>query len=446
MTQHESVAHKDQAETYQPSHKVEQDFRANQPKQNRTATVTWVQRIGVWIGIAFNPGVMTAGGGVATMLPLSRLLIIMFIGAILLTTIVITHGIICRRLRHPLAKRAAAIFGQGIGAYVLNILIAFGMVGWVGFFIGITGVSLGNVLQIEGWWSNWVGALIMATALFIFSAMGMNRWNVLVWITTSAAVGVAIITLIAVGAPAKLSEILAQDTIMPENQFAAIIWIITSVVTYGILFSLRIGDFTWDLRSDRDVIYNGLCLFFPLCASLSIGAILYNVTGDWNIPDILAPTDLALLGQVFLLVSVIAPVMGSMISGALALQTLNPFQGDPNPRMQLWANGLICVIGFLLGATRFDYNLLPMIDLLGAILPPALVVLLVTSALKQKPPTSHTLAAWWIGAAVALVFKLQGQLIHIAVGAVVAIAVLAVLHLMRPRFVSGWFILRWSIR
>ena len=92
--------------------------------------------------------------------------------------------------------------------------------------------------------------------------------------------GGGIVALIAVGLPET------WQTSAEAVQMTDIAWVVGSIVAYGILFTLRNGDFTWDLHSDSDVMKDGLALLIPLTLSLVIGALLFAQTGDWNIPDI----------------------------------------------------------------------------------------------------------------------------------------------------------------
>ena len=81
----------------------------------------------------------------------------------------------------------------------------------------------------------------------------------------------------------------------------------------------------------------------------------------------------------------------------------------------------------MLGATCFDYQLRPFLDLMGAILLPALALTLVTAWLKRKPTHTAAFVAWLAGAGVALVFRLQGQLVYIIAGAAVALGILTLM-------------------
>ena len=151
--------------------------------------------------------------------------------------------------------------------------MVFGMVGWGSFYVGVAGFSVADMLGFP----NWAGALIIAGLIYTFSELGLNRWNSLVWVTTLASLGVAIVALVAVGAEPTLAET-SDGFGMTEA-----VWVIGTVIAYAILFSLRCSDFTWDLASDWDVVKVGLSMYIPLVTSMLIGAILFQAVGDWNL-------------------------------------------------------------------------------------------------------------------------------------------------------------------
>lgn len=370
--------------------------------------IPWYKRAAIWMGMGINPASISLGGGLATVLPFSPLLPIMVIGSLLLTGLAMAQGISARRRRQALGRRAAQTFGLGWGAGVLNLAMALGMIGWGGFHNGVSGASAASLFGLPAW----AGSLLIAVAVFVLSELGVNRWNALLWITTLAALALAVSALIITnahpswqgGQPFTLSQAL---------------WTIGTIITYAIMFALRSPDFTWDLNSDADVYKSGAIFLLSLLVGISVGAILYQATGNWNLADVLASEQSATLGYIFLIIAVASPLLSGMHSGVLALQALLPI----NKRLGI---AFICLTTFALGATRFDRQFLPFLDVLSALLPPALFVMLVVAWWKPNSSTRTALWAWLAGAAVALVFKLQGQLLHMPLGALVSIAVLLV--------------------
>lgn len=377
------------------------------------AGVPWYRRAGVWVGIGTGPGALMVGGGVAARLSFPALVFAFLLGALVLMALAVAQGVVSRRRREALAKRAASTFGAGLGAGLLNLAMALGMIGWVGFYAGLAGFSLANLLHVPGW----AGALIVALVLWALNEIGLDRWNLLVWVTALSALGAAIVALVIVG------RSVAPTGQEPSTGLPGFLWGTASVATYGILFAMRTGDFTWDLEADSDVHKAGISFLVPLLIFLGVGALLYRMVGDWNLADILARHRSAVLGHLFLVLSIVSPALSGIHSGALALESLSPLK-------RRYSAGVICAVSFALGAVRFDRRLLLFLDVLGAAIPPALVVMLLTALLAEKPSASTALVAWVTGAVVAIVLELLGQPAHIVVGVAVSAGVLLILRIL----------------
>lgn len=369
--------------------------------------VSWRLRAGVWIGIGINVGTITVGGGLASQLSPGALLLLIPLGALALTLLAVSEGVLSRRRREPFTDHASSTYGPRAG--LLTVVMTAGVIGWGSFHVGIAGFSLADIFHFPVW----VGALVIAALSFLLYELGLDRWNSLVWITTLSALGLALFALVAVSAKPSF-EILESD-LNPRN----FLWVVGGVVSYAILFALRSGDFTWDLRTDLDVAKVGASMMILMVIAMWIGAILYQATGDWNIPEILAGARLAILGQIFLIISVASPILGGLHSGGLALVSLTPLSRRTSV-------GLICAIAFVLGAARFDRQLLPFLSMLGAVLPSALIVMLATAVLPRRPSPSSALAAWLMGAAAGLFVYFSEGTHYVVVGAAVSIIVLLV--------------------
>ncbi len=348
------------------------------------------------------------GGALAANLPLKSLLILIPLGALVLGGVTVAQAAVSRRRRERSNERAVSTFGNNIGSIFFNLVVALGAVGFVGFYVGLAGFAAATLLNLPGP----VGALLVAAGLFVVNSAGLDRWNSLVWLTAISTIVVAIFTFYSVGtawAPDRTSSI----------EIAPSLWAILSIVNYGLFFALRSGDFSWDLDSDSEVVKAGLSLCLPLVVFLFIGALVYRAAGDYNIADILSQSHSPWLGNLFLIISVIAPVMSGFHSGGLAIPTFLPL-GKRGSAL------LIVVFGFVFGALRFDRELLVFLDVLGAFIAPALAVMLLVAWLKNSPSRAATVSAWLLGSAAALFSKWQGELSLVLVGAGVSIAVMGV--------------------
>ncbi len=354
------------------------------------------------------PGTFTVGGALAANLPLESLLILIPLGTFMLGGITIVQAAVSRRRRERSNERAVSTFGNNLGSIFFNLVVALGAVGFVSFYVGLAGFAAATLLNVP----DWVGALLVAVGLFTVNSAGLDRWNSLVWLTAISTILVTIFTFYSVGtawAPDRVSRL----------DIGPALWAIISIVNYGLFFALRSGDFSWDLDSDAEVVKAGLSLCLPLTIFLLIGALVYRAAGNYNIADVLSQSHTPWLGNLFLIISVIAPVMSGFHSGGLAIPTFLPL-GKRGSAI------LIAATGFVFGAFRFDRELLLFLDVLGAFIAPALVVMLLMAWLKNHPARAAALAAWLIGSVAALFSKWQGELSPVLVGAGVSIAVLGV--------------------
>jgi cytosine permease len=371
------------------------------------AGVPWYKRVGVWIGLGTGPGALMLGGGLAASLSLPSLLLAIPLGGLVLTGLAVAQGVVSRRRGEPLGPRAVGTFGASPGARLLSLAVALGMVGWIGFYASMVGYSWTSYLGLP----LWLGALAVAVGMFALSLLGIDRWNLLVVVTTLSTLAVAMLALNA--SPRPSLEATSQS-----EGFLGLLWGTGAVVSYGVLFALRVGDFTWDLEADSDVWKDSAGLLMPLLIFLGIGVYAYSTLGEWNLAEILARSHSPLVGNAFLLLSVVGNAMGAFHSGSLAIQSLIPVG-------RRWAAALIALIGFALGVTRFDRQLLLFLDLLGAVIPSALVVMLLVIMLARKPSVGSALLAWLVGAGAAVLLKVQGYQYHMLVGISVSIALLA---------------------
>ncbi len=377
------------------------------PQTNRTG-IRWHQRAGVWIGIGVGPGIFTVGGTLAAKLPLFSLVFLIPLGTLVLGAVTIMQAMVSRRRRERSNERALSTFGNSWGAVFFNLIIALGAMGFVSFYVGLAGFATTTLLKVP----EPFGALLIALGLFIVHSAGLDRWNSLVWLTAISTIIVTLFAFYSVGTA------WAPDPTNPL-EIGTGLWAISSVVNYGLFFALRSGDFSSDLDTDAEVVKAGLSLCLPLMIFLFIGGLVYRAAGDYNIADILSKSHSSWLGNLFLIISVVAPVMSGFHSGSLALAAFLPF-GKRSSAL------LIASVGFGLGALRFDRELLLFLDMLGVFIAPALVVMLVNAWLPRYASSTVALLAWWLGSVVAFFFKWYGGLIPIFAGASTSLAILGI--------------------
>ncbi len=373
-------------------------------------TARWYNRAGIWIGLGINSASITLGGNLATKLDTPALLWVIPLGALCLWMIASTAGIIGRRNRQKFVEWSTATFGVGTGAILINLSMALGMTGWAGFQMGLGGTSLANLFGIHQ--ASWIGVLAMGILVFVLGNLEVNKWNWFVWLTTLSSLAMAII--------ATVIAVQLNDTVVLEpnpTTPSAVFSVITSILAFAALFSLRSTDFTWDLVSDRDVLIDATLFICVFVISITIGIMLFQATGSPDLAVALSGTPLALMAKAFLFLSLMSPALSTMVSGSLA------WTGIIN--LKYWQATILLVgVGTLLGLIRFDQSLIFFLDWLAAIMPPAIAIMLVYGLSKQTLSKPVALTGWIAGAVIAIGVKLAGGAFHLAIGAAVGLIII----------------------
>jgi len=345
----------------------------------------WFQRVGPWLGIGTGPGALAVGGALAMRLSPPAVLGVILAGGLLLAVLATAQGWLGQRRRYSLAVQAEATFGKA--GWVLNLMMAMGLLGWLGFYIGLGGAMLAHLLGLP----DAAGALLLTGLLAVILICGIDQWNAMAIATAIAALLTAILVF-------RRTGVVWPAPPWPAPTASDIGVGLTQVVAYAIVFALRASDFTWDLRKGQDVVKVGAALYGTLVIFMGIGALMGWTLGNWNPAEALAQTPGAFLGELLLSLAVIAPALSAMHSAALAVTAC--FSVPPSFPLMVGIAGL----GGMLGAGRFDRWLLPFLDGLGWLLPPALAVILTEGWMGIELSPIWKTGAWGLGALGALVW------------------------------------------
>lgn len=340
----------------------------------------WYLRLGAWVGIGTGPGALMSGGGVAEVTGSAWLWVALTVGAVLLTGLAVANAFVGQRRRAATAGLAARAFGSRGGPRVVSALIAIGTSLWTGFYIGVAAGALGYLLNVNAA----VAALPVAGALLVIHRSGFERWNLIVGLTGGAALAVGVLVFFGIPGTAQATG--------REGAWTSALVGAGVVVAYAAVFSVRVADFTWDARRGRDTLWAALTLLATLTVFLVLGAGIFLRAGSWELADLVNRTRVPAAGASLLALSIVAPAVSGLHSAALALRHLFDWP-------ERWGAVLSASVGAILGATRFDLRLVAFLDVLGAVVPPVLPVLLLRSDHHRDV---HAWLAWASGATVGL--------------------------------------------
>jgi hypothetical protein len=362
---------------------------------------------------------MMVGAGIASQVGPAIALPAAIAGSLVVYALGVAHGMEALRTRAPMGASVRRVFGEGAPSAVFTLVIVLAMIGWCGFYLGIGGAALSDLLSTN----QVVGALLLGGVCTALALLGQNTWNRLVYLTAGSAVALTVFTVTAISA--------SPPSELPQPSFGeGIATGIGGVVAYAIVFTMRAPDFTVDLEAPRDVWLAGLTMLVPLTVVMSIGVWLYGRTGLFDIPGVLRRTERPEAGQLFLALSAIAPAVTVIYSSAISIQSLRRIRHDVV---------VVAISGaaFVLGAIRFDLRLLAFLQALGAVVPSALAVMLVHPRLDPAPSPALSLSAWTAGSACALAVRSIEPFWGFVVGGLVTAASLWMMSKVQMRKQAG---------
>ncbi len=380
-----------------------------------SARAPWYLRAGAWIGVGTSPGALMTGAGLGAGRGLPETVGVIVAGSALIAALAVAQGLLGRRQGVETVQLAQRAFGTAAGPALVAGLIVTGVVCWDGFYLGLVAGALGDVLGIPAP----VAATALAVLVWVVYRTGFRRWNLLVALTGVAALAVGVFTLAAVP-PGPSSPPRSG----PPLGFA--VAGLGVVVAYGAIFAVRAADFTSDAPRRRDVWLPGVALFASLAAFLILGAAVEARAGSADVSTLVTGSRAPQLGAALLTLSILAPVVSGLHSGALGLTRL---LGWPAPL----GAGAVAAGAAALGAARFDRQLLPFLALLGALVPPLAAVLLLGRPSGAGGTAWHSWAGWAAGSAVSLAALAAGLPVSVLLGIATAGAVVLALGLLRPR-------------
>jgi cytosine permease len=330
-------------------------------EENERSGVPWYRRTGAWVGMGTGPGALMTGAAVTGRVGPAIAIPAVVTGCLVLYFVCVTHGLQAFRSRIPMGVSVRAIFGGRSGGSLTAVMV-LAMIGWCGFYMGVGGAALSDLVGAP----QVAGSCVLGLVVMGLSLLGQERWNPLTYLTAGCAIALTVITVVAV--PSDPPPAVESD---PVVGFMAALG---GMISYAVVFAMRVPDFTVDINKHSGVWIVGLTMLVPLLALAVLGVSLYSRTGLFNLADLLARTERPEAGQLFLTLSTVAPSVTAVYSSATTL-----------------------------GITRFDQSLIGFLEVLAAVIPPALVVMLFTPRLARAPRSPHPLLAWLSGAAVALV-------------------------------------------
>ena len=277
---------------------------------------------------------------------------------------------------------------RGASRRSVGLAITCGMVGWVGFSVGIGGESLARLLGTP----HAAGALLLGGLVLLLVLAGVQRWNAVALFTTVATLVLAPMLLLSLDNVAVPITSSGTGTQSAVGELAAF-------VGYVAVFMLRAPDFTWGIARRSGVLRCVLALVVPAMLLVLVGAAMRLSVGDAADGATLAGLPLLRLGglpvgDLLIVLAVVAPAVTAAYSGGMALQIFTGLQA----RVGM---ALVGVVGVALGVLEFQRELLPWLAFLAGVVPPIAVPFWVEHARRSRGRAARWIPSWtWLPASV----------------------------------------------
>ncbi len=365
----------------------------------------WTDMAGAWLGIGTSPGALLLGVGIAARHQGPIPLLSLVLGFALVFALVWFQGHL--GLVPPLGDggNLTAIAPRYFSPRMqrlIGALIGIGMIGWLGFNLGMGAAALGALLQIP----QGLSALAISLPILVLSLRGINEWNALAALTTVSVLTLVGLVVTQLGAHALPIAMSAGDPF-------AIITDIAVMVGYVAVFAVRAPDFAAGLRKRSDLVIVGLLLCVPMFLIVLAGVDLRQGTGSDDLVQVLAGPNGLAIGNLLIALAVIAPTFTIYYSGVPGLRAATGM--DERPAMLIMA-----VIGTGLAIARFDLYLQSWLGIVAAVMSPLIVPLAIESTARRlgRAPCMIPMWIWLIGATVSLVLTLLHHPLSLLAGLV----------------------------
>jgi cytosine permease len=369
--------------------------------------VPWTARVGAFLAIGTSPGALVLGAGLAVRNDGAVPALGLVVGATLMVAMLYGQGLL--GVVPPVGE--GGTLADAAGGYLgprtlpmLHGLLAFAMIGWFGFNVGLGGAALASVLRIPPL----LGPLLLASPIVLVTIRGRRGWNGLAVVTTLAA-----LALVGLVVAATASGPLPVVLVGPSR----VGWLADAgaLIGYVSVFSLRAPDFSQGLATRGDLARCVAALVGSTVVVALAGASLARATGTVDVVAAVSGVSASALGNLLVAVAVVAATFTTLHSGSLALRAVVGW----HPRTAILA---IALPGIGLAILRFDRYLVSWLELLAVLLPPLAVPMIVEAARRRRGGDARpvTAASWLPGALIGGVAGALGSPVAPVLGLAVA--------------------------
>jgi len=371
-------------------------------------TKNWLSMGAIWAGVGISLGMLLTGGTVGDGLNFKMAVISALIGGIVLALVTLFVGIVGANTKLSTAMISRFTFGEK-AVLILALIQAFGSYGWFGVQLGLFGNTSATAIELAFNVRPSVTLLIIVGG-FLMIATATKGYKAL---DILSKIAVPLLLVLMVGSVFKVLE---NNTISDIFQFTHAGEAITlgtgisMVISSFIVGAVVAPDVSRYAKTPKDTIFASILAFviiIPLV--ITIGTIMAQATGTWDLVDIMLKLGWGLMALLVLLLAQWTSNDNNLYCSALGFAVV--FK-----KLKKWQLTIISgVLGIILAIFGIYDNFIYWLLILGILIPPMGGVIIADYYFKNKTYYEiinlprlkklrwDSLIAWIVGSAIALI-------------------------------------------
>lgn len=351
---------------------------------------SWISLAFVQAGICVCVPSFLEGALLAEEMPFGQAIAAGIVGNIIVVVLMSILGFMGSDLGVASCTLAESTFGKKGARYIISVIYAINLIGWFGINNEECGMAFSNFMESAFGITlpHQVSSIVWGIIMLITAVFGMRAIEKLNYISIPMLLIVMIVGTVMAAKTYGLSSL--NNEVEQTMSFAAGVGLAFDFYAVGVITA---ADVTRFQKSRKDTIKSTVIGILPMAIiTLTLGAMLTKMSGDYDISSVLITVGLPLMGVISLVLSTWTTNVSNAYSAGLNL--VMTFNTPDNRRREVT---VICgIIGIVLGVIGVLSRIEDVLGLLAYLVCPVGGVMLADYFFigKGKPENWHSREGW----------------------------------------------------
>lgn len=351
---------------------------------------SWISLAFVQAGICVCVPSFLEGALLAEEMPFGQAIAAGIVGNIIVVVLMSILGFMGSDLGVASCTLAESTFGKKGARYIISVIYAINLIGWFGINNEECGMAFSNFMESAFGIAlpHQVSSIVWGIIMLITAVFGMRAIEKLNYISIPLLLIVMIVGTVMAAKTYGLSSL--NNEVEQTMSFAAGVGLAFDFYAVGVITA---ADVTRFQKSRKDTIKSTVIGILPMAIiTLTLGAMLTKMSGDYDISSVLITVGLPLMGVISLVLSTWTTNVSNAYSAGLNL--VMTFNTPDNRRREVT---VICgIIGIVLGVIGVLSRIEDVLGLLAYLVCPVGGVMLADYFFigKGKPENWHSREGW----------------------------------------------------